>query len=92
MPAVVVSDLYKRYKDVTTVDDVSFYVGEGEIFGILGPNGSGKTTLLRAVGGLLPYAGTLTLAGQPVRAWKPRALARKASTARPAAQASGWPM
>ncbi len=45
--------------------------------GLIGPNGSGKTTLLRTLGGLLPYSGSLTLDGEPVARWKPRALARR---------------
>ena len=42
--AVEIDHLRKAYGDVVAVDDVSFSVTEGEIFGILGPNGAGKTT------------------------------------------------
>ena len=42
--AVEVVHLRKTYGATVAVDDVSFSVGEGEIFGILGPNGAGKTT------------------------------------------------
>ena len=41
-PIINVSHLIKRYADVTAVDDVSFSVMEGEIFGLLGPNGRGQ--------------------------------------------------
>lgn len=52
--AVSVSDLTKKFGDFTAVDNVSFRVKEGEIFGFLGPNGSGKTTTIRMLCGLLP--------------------------------------
>lgn len=43
---ITVSNLVKKFGDFTAVDDISFAVKEGEIFGILGPNGAGKTTTL----------------------------------------------
>ena len=46
-PALSVSHLTKRFGDRTAVDDVSFEVGRGEVFGFLGPNGAGKTTTVR---------------------------------------------
>jgi len=49
---VSVSDLVKRYGDVTAVAGVSFEVSPGEIFGVLGPNGAGKTTTVECVQGL----------------------------------------
>ncbi len=45
-PIISVSNLIKKYADFTAVDDITFHVNEGEIFGILGPNGAGKTTTL----------------------------------------------
>ncbi len=45
--AVEVRGITKRYGEFTAVDDISFSVSEGEIFGFLGPNGAGKTTLIR---------------------------------------------
>ena len=59
--------LVKRFGNFTAVDDVSFEVRAGEIFGILGPNGSGKTTAIRMLCGLLsPTAGDADVAGASV--------------------------
>lgn len=51
-PVIEVRDLVKRYGDRTAVDRVSFTVGRGEFFGLLGPNAAGKTTILEIVEGL----------------------------------------
>ncbi len=51
--AIEVSGITKRYGPITAVDNVSFDVIEGEIFGFLGPNGAGKTTLIRMLTTLL---------------------------------------
>ncbi|HRS37133.1 MAG TPA: ABC transporter ATP-binding protein [Thermoanaerobaculia bacterium] len=63
-PAVAVAGLTKRFGAFTAVDDVSFTVAPGEIFGFLGPNGAGKTTTIRMLTGLLaPSAGRGQVAG-----------------------------
>src|SRR5215472_2219938 len=63
-PAVEVAHLRKTYRELVAVDDVSFAVAEGEIFGILGPNGAGKTTTVEcAIGLRTPDAGTIRLLG-----------------------------
>ena len=49
---IEVRDLHKEYGQTVAVDDVSFTVEAGEIFGILGPNGAGKTTTVECVAGL----------------------------------------
>ena len=51
-PVIEVRNLHKAYGGTVAVDDISFTVGEGEIFGILGPNGAGKTTTVECVEGL----------------------------------------
>jgi ABC-2 type transport system ATP-binding protein len=51
---IVVNNLTKRYGDITAVDNISFSVRDGEIFGILGPNGAGKTTTLEMLEALRP--------------------------------------
>ena len=61
--AVEVQGISKRFGKFTAVDDVSFSVRRGEIFGFLGPNGSGKTTTIKMLCGLLaPSAGRATVA------------------------------
>jgi ABC-2 type transport system ATP-binding protein len=51
-PVVEVTNLYKVYGSKVAVDNVSFSVARGEIFGILGPNGAGKTTTVECIAGL----------------------------------------
>jgi ABC-2 type transport system ATP-binding protein len=63
-PVVEVRSITRRFGKITAVDDVSFEIRAGEIFGILGPNGSGKTTTIRILCGLLqPTSGTARVAG-----------------------------
>ncbi|MFI1093439.1 ABC transporter ATP-binding protein [Streptomyces sp. NPDC020917] len=52
MAVIEVANLHKRYGGTVAVDDVSFAVEEGEIFGVLGPNGAGKTTTVECLSGL----------------------------------------
>jgi ABC-2 type transport system ATP-binding protein len=62
--AVEIRHLRKTYGALAAVDDVSFTVAEGEIFGILGPNGAGKTTTVEcAIGLRSPDSGTIRLLG-----------------------------
>jgi ABC-2 type transport system ATP-binding protein len=65
MNAVIdVQHLHKKYGDTVAVDDISFTVQQGEIFGILGPNGAGKTTTVECIEGLRrPDGGTLSVLG-----------------------------
>jgi ABC-2 type transport system ATP-binding protein len=63
-PALVVEHLSKRFGDRLAVDDVSFSVEAGEVFGFLGPNGAGKTTTVRMLATLIqPTAGSARVAG-----------------------------
>lgn len=66
---IQVNNFSKRYGAMLAVDDISFTVQRGEIFGLLGPNGAGKTTTLECLEGLRsPDAGSLTIAGiDPMR-------------------------
>src|ERR1700676_1978035 len=66
--AIVAEHLVRRFGQVTAVNDVSFRVERGEIFGFLGPNGSGKTTVIKMLTGLLPLrGGTAHVEGVDVR-------------------------
>ena len=66
MAVVTVTGLSKRYGPVQAVDEVSFAVEPGDVFGLLGPNGSGKTTTLACMLGLLRFdAGTIEVLGRP---------------------------
>lgn len=56
-PSISAQHLVRRFGHFTAVDDVSFRVEKGEIFGFLGPNGSGKTTVIKMLTGLLPLSG-----------------------------------
>jgi ABC-2 type transport system ATP-binding protein len=62
--AIEVEGLTKKFGDITAVDNVSFTVTEGELFGFLGPNGAGKTTLIRMLTTLLkPTSGRAVVSG-----------------------------
>ena len=66
-PALEAVHLVKRFGDFTSVDDVTFEVQEGEVFGLLGSNGAGKSTLIRLFCGLLtPTSGTGRVLGLDV--------------------------
>ena len=67
MNAIEVRGLTRRFGAFTAVDDISFDVGRGEIFGFLGSNGAGKSTTIRMLCGLLrPTSGTATVGGVDV--------------------------
>lgn len=67
MVLLEVQKLSKKYEDLTAVNEVSFTVQEGEIFGFLGPNGAGKTTTINILTGLAhPTAGAIAYQGQDV--------------------------
>ena len=68
-PVISARDLTCRFGDFTAVDQVSFTIERGEIFGFLGSNGCGKTTTMKMLTGLLPpSAGEALLFGQPLDA------------------------
>lgn len=67
MPAVTLRNITKRYGDFVAVDDVSFDVQKGELFGLIGPDGAGKTSIFRILTTLLlAEGGTATVEGHDV--------------------------
>jgi len=68
MSGIEAVGLTKRFGSLTAVDGLSFEVGKGEIFGLLGPNGSGKTTTVRLLSCLIaPSEGSASVAGFDIR-------------------------
>jgi ABC-2 type transport system ATP-binding protein len=67
MPTLEVRSLTKWYGPIRGIEEVSFALERGEIFGYLGPNGAGKTTTLRCIMGLIrPGGGEVLALGEPV--------------------------
>jgi ABC-2 type transport system ATP-binding protein len=67
MPAVRLTNVTKRYADLTAVDNLGLDIGKGEVLGLLGPNGSGKSTTMKMMLGLLaPSSGTVSILGYNV--------------------------
>ncbi len=76
--AVNVDHLEFTYETEPVLRDVSFTVGRGDFFVIIGPNGSGKTTLMRLLAGTLKTRhGKVRIMGKPIEAFSRRALARR---------------
>ena len=73
-PLLSVKSLRVDYEDITAVDDVSFQVEAGMVYGLIGPNGAGKTSIIRVIATLLqPTYGhvkvcDVDLLGEPLRA------------------------
>jgi ABC-type multidrug transport system ATPase subunit len=66
-PIIVVENLTKAFGDFVAVDNISFNVKKGEVFGLLGPNGAGKSTTLRMLSTLArPTKGTATIGGYDI--------------------------
>ena len=77
-PALNVAHARKVFGGLVAVNDVSFDVGEGELFGLIGPNGSGKTTMLNLISGALsPTAGEIRLGGHPISGLPAHRIARR---------------
>ena len=69
MDLLKIENITKRYSGHTALDNVSFSIPEGSIYGLLGPNGAGKTTLLRIINRIIaPDAGRVLLGGKEIAA------------------------
>jgi len=67
MNIIEVKNLTRKFKELTAVDNISFYVAEGEVFGFLGPNGAGKSTTIKMLCTLLqPTSGSGRVAGHDI--------------------------
>ena len=68
MPAVELNNICKSYNDNLVVNNVSFTVAQGEIFGLIGPNGAGKTTTIRMMMDITkPDSGEINVLGESLR-------------------------
>ena len=77
MPLLEVRAVSVRFGGVHALDQVSFAVEPGEIFGVIGPNGAGKTTLMNTISAVYkPSAGSVLFDGEPIIGRRPHALAR----------------
>jgi iron complex transport system ATP-binding protein len=72
-----VEDIRVSLEGTEVVKGVGLDVDEGEWLGLIGPNGAGKTTVLRAVAGLVPYSGSIRIAGNEASSLRRRELARR---------------
>ena len=68
----------KRFGGVQALDDVSFNINHGEIYGLIGPNGAGKTTLFNVLTGIYPAdGGAFSFDGEPLDRVKPNDVAER---------------
>lgn len=77
-PLLEVRQVTRRFGALVAVDNVSFSIRKGEIFGVAGPNGSGKSTLFNVITGIpfSPTAGEVLLSGKPIQRLKPHQISR----------------
>lgn len=71
-----IKNITKKFGALTAVNNLSFNVGEGEVFGIAGPNGAGKSTLYNLITGLYPFEGSIRFDGQEIRGMAPHSIAK----------------
>jgi branched-chain amino acid transport system ATP-binding protein len=67
----------KQFGKLVAVNDLSFEVGEGEVFGIAGPNGSGKTTTFNLITGVYPFSGEILFQGAKISGLSPHRICHK---------------
>lgn len=78
VPILEARNLTRRFGALVAVDNVSFSIRAGEVFGIAGPNGSGKSTLFNIITGIPfpPSSGEVLLEGQPIHHLRPHQISR----------------
>ncbi|HET6950703.1 MAG TPA: branched-chain amino acid ABC transporter permease/ATP-binding protein [Acidimicrobiales bacterium] len=76
-PVLATAGITVAFGGIHAVSDVAIRVDPGEIVGLIGTNGAGKSTLMNAIGGYVPSAGRVELAGEDVSARAPHARARR---------------
>jgi iron complex transport system ATP-binding protein len=90
-PVLAANGLSVRLGGVRAVDGVTLMLQPGEIVALVGPNGAGKTTLVRALAGLQPAEGEITLDGRALKSYLPRERARMIAYL-PQGHVFHWPM
>jgi iron complex transport system ATP-binding protein len=91
MSALTASGVTVRLGGTTIVTRASLSLRAGELVALVGPNGAGKTTLIRALAGLVPADGAITLGGRPLEGMQPRERARAVAYL-PQGHIFHWPM
>ncbi len=76
-PLLRVEHVTRRFNEIVALNDVSFSVWPGEVFGIAGPNGAGKSTLFNAIGGQLSAKGRRVFREESIAGLKPHQICRK---------------
>ncbi|MCP4024562.1 MAG: ABC transporter ATP-binding protein [Desulfobacteraceae bacterium] len=71
-----VKNATKKFGELTAVNDLSFEVSQGQVFGIAGPNGAGKSTLYNLITGLYPFEGSILFNKKEIRGFAPHAIAK----------------
>jgi iron complex transport system ATP-binding protein len=91
LPVLAATDVTVRLGGAVIVERASLELRRGEVVALVGPNGAGKTTLLRALAGLLPAEGGITLQGLPLASYAPRERARNIAYL-PQGHVFHWPL
>ena len=91
MSALSASNVTVRIGATTIVEQASLSLNDGQLVALVGPNGAGKTTLIRALAGLVPSEGAITLGGKPLESLKLRNRARHIAYL-PQGHVFHWPM
>ncbi|MBF0210407.1 MAG: ABC transporter ATP-binding protein [Desulfamplus sp.] len=75
-PTLEIKNLTKKFGALTAVNNLTFNVEQGEVFGIAGPNGAGKSTLYNLISGLYSFEGSIKFEGEEIRGLPPHRIAK----------------